>query len=88
VEKLESRLLDALDTYLAVMDDTEAPHPARLQAADRIVERLIGKVGERLTVHKEERAEVTVRYDVERLAEIVAELKRLGAIEGEPEPAD
>jgi hypothetical protein len=28
-----------------------------------------------------ERREVTVRYDVERLAEIVGELRRLGAIE-------
>jgi hypothetical protein len=83
VEKLESRLLDALDTYLEVMDNQGAPDAARLQAADRIVERLIGKVGERLTMHQEQRAEVTVRYDLERLAGIVGELKRMGAIDGE-----
>jgi hypothetical protein len=56
---------------------------ARLQAADRIVERILGRVGENLLVQKEERKEVTVRYDVERLAGIVGELKRLGAIDGE-----
>jgi hypothetical protein len=83
VEKLESRLLDALDTYLEVMDNQGAPDAARLQAADRIVERLIGKVGERLTMHQEQRTEVTVRYDVERLCELVSELQRLGAIGGE-----
>jgi hypothetical protein len=65
------------------MDNQRAPDHARLAAAERIVERLIGKVGERLTVHKEQRAEVTVRYDVERLREIVSELQVLGAIEGE-----
>jgi hypothetical protein len=36
-------------------------------------------------VHTEQRAEVTVRYDVERLSEIVSELKKLGAIDGELE---
>ena len=56
---------------------------ARLQAADRIVERLIGKVGERLTIHQAQRAEVTVRYDVERLSELVSELQRMGAIDGD-----
>jgi hypothetical protein len=88
VEKLESRLLDELDTYLEVMDSQDAPDQARLAAADRIVERLIGKVGERLTIHKEQRAEVTVRYDVERLREIVAELKALGAIDAEATKCD
>jgi hypothetical protein len=57
VEKLEGRLLDALDTYLEVTDNKGAPDQARLAAADRIVERLIGKVGERVTVHKEEQSE-------------------------------
>jgi hypothetical protein len=38
-------------------------------------------VGEKLFVQQEQRKEVTVRYDVERLAEIVAELKRMGAID-------
>jgi hypothetical protein len=82
VEKLEGRLLDALDTYLEVMDKQGAPDQARLAAADRIVERLIGKDGERLTVHKE-RSEVIVRLDVERLAGVVQQLRNLGAIEGE-----
>jgi hypothetical protein len=41
----------------------------------------LGKVGEKLLVQTAERREVTVRYDVERLAEIVGELKRMGAIE-------
>jgi hypothetical protein len=40
------------------MDNQEASDQARLAAADGIVERLIGKVGERLTVHEEQRAEV------------------------------
>ena len=57
------------------------PASARLQAADRIVERILGKVGEKLLAQKAERREVTVRYDVERLAEIVGELKRMGAID-------
>jgi hypothetical protein len=38
-------------------------------------------VGEKLLVRQEARKEVTVRYDVERLAEIVGELKKLGAID-------
>jgi hypothetical protein len=88
VEKLEGRLLDALDTYLEVVDNQGAPDQARLAAADRIVERLIGKVGEGLMVHKEQRAEVTVRLDVERLAGVVQQLRNLGAIEGEAEPGD
>jgi hypothetical protein len=82
VEKLEGRLLDALDTYLELMDNQAAPDQARLAAADRIIERLIGKVGERLTVHKE-RAEVTVRYDVERLGGDRPAARGVGAIEGE-----
>jgi hypothetical protein len=65
------------------MRDEEASASARLQAADRIVERILGRVGEKLLVEKEQRAEVTVRYDMERLAEIVSELKALGAIDGE-----
>jgi hypothetical protein len=73
--------LDALDICLEVADNQEAPDQARLAAAGRIVERLIGKVGERLTVHKGARSEVIVRYDLERLAEIVGELRRMGAIE-------
>jgi hypothetical protein len=68
-----------------VRDDLEAPASARLAAADRIIERLLGRVGEKLLVQKAERREVTVRYDVERLAEIVRELKALGAIKAEAE---
>jgi hypothetical protein len=52
-----------------------------VQAADRIVERILGKVGEKLLVQKAERREVTVRYDVERLAGIVGELKWMVTIE-------
>jgi hypothetical protein len=47
---------------------------------DRIVERLLGRVGEKLLVQRHER-QVTVHCDVEWLAEIVSELKRMGAIE-------
>ena len=53
-----------------------------------LFERIFGRVGEELLVQKQERKEVTVSYDVERLARIVAELKQLGAIEGEAEPVD
>ena len=67
----------------AALGPRRAPASARLQAADRIVERILGKVGEKLLVQKAERREVTVRYDVERLAEIAAELKRMGAIDGD-----
>jgi hypothetical protein len=45
------------------------------------VERILGRVGEKLLVQKAERREVTVRYDTERLAETLGELKRLGAID-------
>jgi hypothetical protein len=71
VEKLADELLASIDTWLTVRDDHAAPASARLQAAERIVERILGKVGERLLVEKQERREVTVRYDVERLAGIV-----------------
>jgi hypothetical protein len=37
---------------------------------------------------KEQRAEVTVRYDVKRLSEIVGELRRMGAIDGEATECD
>jgi hypothetical protein len=65
------------------MDDRAAPGSTRLAAADRIVERILGKATERLLAQQQTRAEVTVRYDVERLSELVSELKRMGAIEGE-----
>jgi hypothetical protein len=71
VERLESELLKSIETWLTVRDDREAPAAARLAAADRVVERLLGRVGEKLLVQRGERREVTVRYDVERLAEIV-----------------
>jgi hypothetical protein len=64
------------------------PASARLAAEDRIIERILGRLGEKLLVQKAERREVTVRYDVERLAEIVGELRRMWAIDGEAEPAD
>jgi hypothetical protein len=76
-------LLRAIEVWIEVMRDEKAPAAARLQAADRIVERILGRVGEKLLVQKSERREVTVRYDVERLAEIVGELRRMGAIDGE-----
>jgi hypothetical protein len=65
-----------------VMDDKHQPGTTRLQAADRIVERILGKVGEQLLVQQRTRTEVTVRYDVERLLELVSELQRMGAIGG------
>jgi len=37
---------------------------------------------------KAARPEAIVRYDVKRLREIVSQLKALGAIDGEAEPAD
>ena len=67
--------------WIEVRDDVGAPASARLVAADRIIERILGRVGEKLVVQRQERKEVTVRYDVERLGEIVGELKRMGAIE-------
>jgi hypothetical protein len=45
-------------------------------------------LGEKLSVQKKERHDVTVRLDVERLEEIVRELKALGAIDGEAERGD
>jgi hypothetical protein len=65
-----------------------ARHAARLQAADRIVERILSKVGEKLPVEKQDRREVTLRYDVERLAEIVSELNVLGVIDAEAPACD
>jgi hypothetical protein len=74
------QLLPAVDVWIEVMRDEEAPASARPQAVDRIVERLLGRVGEKLLVQRHER-QVTVHCDVEWLAEIVSELKRMGAIE-------
>ena len=76
-EMLADELLQAINVWIEVMRNDEAPASARLQAADRIVEHILGRVGEKLLVQKAERREVTVRYDVERLAEIVGELKKL-----------
>ena len=42
------------------------------------MERILGKIGQKLLVQKAERREVTVRYDEERPAEIVRALKALG----------
>jgi hypothetical protein len=64
-------------------DDGDAPASARLQAADRIVKPVLDRVGERLFVQKDERQEVTVHLGGERLADIVTQLRALGAIEGE-----
>ena len=47
------------------------------------MERILGKVGERLLVEKQGHAEVIVRYDVERLREIVSELKALVPLDAE-----
>jgi hypothetical protein len=66
---LADELLESIRVWIEVRDDLEAPASARLAAADRIIERILGRVGEKLLVQKQERPEVTVRYDVERLAD-------------------
>jgi hypothetical protein len=40
---------------------SRAPASARIAAADRIVERILGEVGEKLLVEKAERREVMVK---------------------------
>ena len=56
----------------------EAPVAARLWAPERIVERMLERGRRALMVDAEQRREVAVRYDVERLAKIVGELKGWG----------
>jgi hypothetical protein len=41
---LANELVASIDTWVTVRDDEEAPASARLQAADRIVERILGRV--------------------------------------------
>jgi hypothetical protein len=58
---LAASLFRAIDVRIEVMRDEDAPGLAGLQAADRIVERILGKVGEKLLVQKADCGEVTVR---------------------------
>src|SRR5262245_44513817 len=88
VELLADEVLESIRVWIEVRDDLEALRSARLAAADRIIERILGRVDEKLLVQSQERREVTVRNDVERLAEIVGGLKQVGGINGEAKPLD
>jgi hypothetical protein len=75
--------LQAIEVWIDVMRDEEAPASARCRQPTGSWKRILGRLGEKLSVQKKERHDVTVRLDVERLEEIVRELKALGAIDGE-----
>jgi hypothetical protein len=50
VETLADELPASSDVWLTLRDAAEAAASARLQAADRVVERILGRIGEKLFV--------------------------------------
>lgn len=77
VQLLTDELLGSLATYVEIRNDDESPAAARIAAADRIVDRLLGKVGERLELSGPDGGPLElarVDVDAERIAEGLREL--------------
>ena len=73
-------LLSSIRTYVDLRDDADAPEAVRLQAADRIVERMLGKVGQRLEVTGRTETEVTFTHDADHAARILEILAGAGVV--------
>lgn len=80
VELIAGELLDSLRTYLQVRDDPEAPAQARIQAADRIVERILGRVGDRLELTGADGGPIELARAELDEARVVAALEEAGLV--------
>lgn len=80
-KRMLNELMASVETYIAIRDDPKAPESARIAAADRIVDRILGKVGERITVARQEQRELHVRVETQQAVKLIQELKQLGVLD-------